>query len=54
MRRIWQFCLLGGLLMFEVILDEWMSWDEKGLCMLYMALHTVFAKCLFILSVAFT
>lgn len=47
MKGIWQSCLLGGLLMFEVTLDGWMS-GRKGLCIVYMAFHTGFAGCLFI------
>ncbi len=42
MRGIWRFCLLGGLLMFEVGGGE-----EKGPYMLYMGLNTGFAGCLF-------
>ena len=38
--------------MFEVSFKEWMDgWmeSEEGLCVLYMALHTSFGRCLLIL-----
>lgn len=31
--------------MFEVTLEEWLSGEDKGLCMLYMTLHIGFARC---------